>query len=65
VAPTISLTGYSTNSASPASVKLAASRMRAISAYVNSIGFGQQVSFVPAKAARTPQAKGVLIRATG
>ena len=65
VAPTISLTGYSANAASPASVKLAASRMRAINAYVNSIGFGQQVSFVPAKAARTPQAKGVLIRATG
>jgi hypothetical protein len=65
VAPTISLTGYAASSASPASVKLAASRMRAINAYVNSIGFGQQVSFVPAKAARTPQAKGVLIRATG
>jgi subtilisin family serine protease len=64
VAPTISLTGFSTNSASPASVKLAASRMRAINAYVKAIGFGQQVSFVPAKAARTPQAKGVLIRAT-
>jgi hypothetical protein len=65
VAPTISLTGYSTKSASPASVKLAASRMRAINAYVKAIGFGQQVRFVPVKAARTPQTRGVLIRATG
>ena len=64
-APAISLTGFSTKSASPASVTLAAKRMRAINTYLKAIGFGQQVNFVPTKAARAPQTRGVLIRVAG
>ena len=64
-APSISLTGFSTASASAASVRLANSRMRAISTYLTSMGFGQSVSVTPAKAVRPAQARGVLLRANG
>lgn len=64
-APTISLVGYSTRSASPASVTLANARMRAIATYLRSAGFGANVTLVPTTAARTAQAKGVLVRAGG
>lgn len=64
-APAISLVGYSPRSASPASVTLANSRMRAIATYLRSAGFGANVTLVPTPAARAAQAKGVLVRASG
>ncbi len=64
-APAISLVGYSTASASPASTRLARARMNAIATYLRAAGFGTNVTLVPTKAVRSAQARGVLVRATG